>query len=257
MTDEFQSILFERGKHVAKITFNKPPLNVLDLKMMKEINSALEDLKNDTKLKVLIFGANGKAFSAGVDVADHTEDKAEEMIRVFHGIFQNMMSIKAPIVALVDGAALGGGCEVAAFCDIVLASERSKFGQPEIKVGVFPPIAAVMFPRIMNLKKALELNLIGDTISASEAQTLGLVNSVFPVDTFLEEAQAVINRITNNSSVVLQLTKEAILGAYGKDYDTAVSKAENIYLNKLMKTHDANEGLTAFMEKRKPNWKNE
>ncbi len=257
MTDEFQSILFERDEHVARIIFNKPPLNVLDLNMMKEINTALDDLKDDTKLKVLILTANGKAFSAGVDVADHTEDKAEEMIRVFHGIFERMLGIKAPIVAIVDGAALGGGCEVAAFCDMVLASERSKFGQPEIKVGVFPPIAAVMFPRFMNLKKVLELNLTGDTISAAEAQKLGLVNTVFPVDSFQEEAQGVIDRLTQNSSVVLQLTKEAILEAYGKDYDTAVSRAENIYLNKLMKTHDANEGLTAFMEKRKPNWKNE
>jgi cyclohexa-1,5-dienecarbonyl-CoA hydratase len=257
MTQEYQSILFERDEHVAKITFNKPPLNVLDLKMMKEINSSLEGLLGDTKLKALVITANGKAFSAGVDVADHTEDKAEEMIRVFHGIFQKMMGIKAPIVAMVDGAALGGGCEIAAFCDIVLASDRSKFGQPEIKVGVFPPIAAVMFPRFMNLKKALELNLIGDTISAGEAKDLGLVNSVFPSDSFSEEAQGVLDKITQNSSVVLQLTKEAILEAYGKDYNQAISKAENIYLNKLMKTHDANEGLTAFMEKRKPNWKNE
>jgi cyclohexa-1,5-dienecarbonyl-CoA hydratase len=257
MANEYNSILFERDEHVAKITFRKPPLNVLDMKMMKEINSALESLKDDTKLKALIFTAQGKAFSAGVDIADHTEDKVEEMIRVFHGIFQNMMGIKAPIVAMVDGAALGGGCELAVFCDIVLASDRSKFGQPEIKVGVFPPIAAVMFPRFMNLKKALELNLTGDTIDAAEAKNLGLVNSVFPADSFWEDAQGVIDRITRNSSVVLQLTKEAILEAYGKDYEKAVSKTENIYLNKLMKTHDANEGLLAFMEKRKPNWKNE
>jgi cyclohexa-1,5-dienecarbonyl-CoA hydratase len=230
---------------------------VLDIKMMEEINSVLEKLKGDTKLKVVVFKAEGKAFSAGVDVADHTQDKVADMIGTFHKIFENMKNIKAPIVALVDGAALGGGCELAVFCDIVLASDRSKFGQPEIKVGVFPPIAAVMFPRFMNLKKALELNLTGDTISANEAKDLGLVNAVYPAESFSEDAQNVISRLTASSSVVLQLTKEAILEAYGKDYDTAVSKAENIYLNKLMKTHDANEGLSAFMEKRKPNWKNE
>jgi cyclohexa-1,5-dienecarbonyl-CoA hydratase len=230
---------------------------VLDIKMMEEINSALEGLVNDTKLKVLIFRAEGKAFSAGVDVADHTQDKVHDMISTFHKIFENMKNIKAPIVAMVSGAALGGGCELAVSCDIVLASDRSKFGQPEIKVGVFPPIAAVMFPRFMNLKKALELNLTGDTISANEAKDLGLVNAVFPSDTFQEEAQGTIDKLTANSSVVLQLTKEAILEAYGKDYNQAVAKAENIYLNKLMKTHDANEGLSAFMEKRKPNWKNE
>jgi cyclohexa-1,5-dienecarbonyl-CoA hydratase len=257
MSNDLKNIIFERGEHTATITFNKPPLNVLDIKMMEEINSVLEELTDDTKLKAVIFKAEGKAFSAGVDVADHTDEKAGEMIRTFHKIFENMLNIKAPIVALVNGAALGGGCELAVFCDIVLASDRSKFGQPEIKVGVFPPIAAVIFPRFMNLKKALELNLTGDTIDAAEAMRLGLVNSVYPTDSFEEEAQKVINRLTSNSSVVLQLTKEAILEGYGKDYNTAVSKAENIYLNKLMKTHDANEGLLAFMEKRKPNWKNE
>lgn len=257
MSRDLKYIKFERDEHTATITFNKPPLNVLDMNMMGEINSVLEELSDDTKLKAVIFKAEGKAFSAGVDVADHTDEKAKEMIRTFHKIFENMLNIKAPIVALVNGAALGGGCELAVFCDMVLASDRSKFGQPEIKVGVFPPIAAVMFPRFMNLKKALELNLIGDTIDAAEAKRLGLVNSVYPADSFEEEAQGVIDRLTSNSSVVLQLTKEAILEGYGKDYNTAVSKAENIYLHKLMKTHDANEGLSAFMEKRKPNWKNE
>jgi cyclohexa-1,5-dienecarbonyl-CoA hydratase len=257
MSKDLKNIIYKRDEHTATITFNKAPLNVLNLEMMGEINSVLEELKDDTKLKVVIIKAEGKAFSAGVDVADHTRDKVQDMIGTFHKIFENMRNIKAPIVALVNGAALGGGCELAVFCDIVLASDRSKFGQPEIKVGVFPPIAAVMFPRFMNLKKALELNLTGDTIDAAEAMRLGLVNSVYPADSFEEKAQEVINRLTSNSSVVLQLTKEAILEGYGKDYNTAVSKAENIYLNKLMKTHDANEGLSAFMEKRKPEWKNE
>jgi cyclohexa-1,5-dienecarbonyl-CoA hydratase len=192
-----------------------------------------------------------------VDVADHTQDKVQDMIGTFHRIFENMRNIKAPIVALVHGAALGGGCEIAVFCDIVLASDRAKFGQPEIKVGVFGPIATITFPRFMNLKKTMELNLTGDTINASEAKDLGLVNAVFPTDEFQIEAKGMIDRLTASSSVVLQLTKEAIVKAYDKDYDTAISKVEDIYLNKLMKTQDANEGLAAFMEKRKPNWKNE
>ncbi|UCE74603.1 MAG: enoyl-CoA hydratase/isomerase family protein [Methanomassiliicoccales archaeon] len=254
---ELKNIVFERDQNVATITLNRPPLNVLNIEMMKEINSVLEDLKDDRKLKVVIFRAEGKAFSAGVDVSDHTEEKAEEMIHVFHQIFFLMTKIKAPTIALVNGKALGGGCELATFCDITLASDESKFGQPEIKVGVFAPIAAVMFPRFMNLKKAMELNLTGETMDAHEAKNIGLVNAVFPTDKFDEEVKGYIEKLTMNSSVVLQLTKQAIYEALGSEYHIGVAKAENIYLNILMKTHDANEGLKAFLEKRKPVWRNE
>lgn len=224
--------------------------------MMREINSVLEGLKNDRKLKVLIFQAEGKAFCAGVDVAEHTQDKVEEMIHVFHMMFFHMTKVKAPIVALVEGAALGGGCELALFCDMVLASDKATFGQPEVKVGVFPPIAAVIFPWYTNFKKAMELLLTGETISASEAKAIGLVNVVYPHEKFKEGADTFIEKLTNNSSVVLQLTKEAIDEAYGENYHIAVSKVENVYMNKLMNTLDANEGLRAFLEKRKPIWRN-
>lgn len=257
MSEDYQNIRFERDEHVAKITLNRPPLNVLNIQMMREISSALEGLKDDTKLKVLIFQAEGKAFSAGVDVADHTDKKAEEMIHIFHKIFFKLTKIKAPTIALVNGAALGGGCELAVFCDIVLASDKSKFGQPEIKVGVFAPIAAVIFPWSTNFRKSMELLLTGDIIDANEAKALGLINAVFPVESFEEEAKKFMEKLTENSSVVLQLTKQIIDEAYGEDYHIGVAKAENLYLNKLMNTYDANEGLKAFMEKRKPVWKNE
>ena len=256
MADEFKNILFERDEHIAKITLNRPPLNVLNIEMMREINTALKGLKDDPKLKVLIFRAEGQTFSAGVDVADHTGGRAEEMIHVFHNIFFKMTKIQAPTIALVNGAALGGGCELAVFCDIVLASDVSKFGQPEIKVGVFPPIAAVIFPWFTNFRKTMELLLTGDTISATEARDIGLINAVFPAEKFEEEANSFIKKITSNSSVVLLLTKEAIDEAFGEDYHTGVAKVENIYMNKLMNTYDANEGLRAFLAKRKPIWRN-
>jgi len=257
MAEKFRHIKFEKDEHVAKITLNRPPLNVLNIEMMREINIALEALKYDIKLTVLIFTAEGNTFCAGVDVADHTGGKAEEMIHVFHQLFFNLTRIKAPTIALVNGAALGGGCELAIFCDIVLASDKSKFGQPEIKVGVFAPIAAVVFPWSMNFRKTMELLLTGDTFSAEEAKELGLVNAVFPAEKFEEEAKGFIEKITSNSSVVLQLTKMAVDEAFGENYHTGVAQVENIYLNKLMNTYDANEGLKAFLEKRKPVWKNE
>jgi cyclohexa-1,5-dienecarbonyl-CoA hydratase len=172
---EYKTIIVEEKEMIGRITFNFPPLNVLNIEMMKEINQALKDFQSKN-LKVLILNANGKAFSAGVDVSDHTKEKVNEMIQVFHEIFTNLHKINAPTVALVNGAALGGGCEVATFCDIVIASEKAKFGQPEIMVGVFPPVAAAIFPKLMWSKKALELMLTGQTLRANEAKELGLVS---------------------------------------------------------------------------------
>ena len=253
---EYKTIIVEEKDMIGRIRFNRPPLNVLNIEMMQEINNALIDFQ-EQKLKVLILNANGKAFSAGVDVSDHTKDKVGEMIRAFHGIFTNLIKISAPTFAIINGAALGGGCEVAIFCDIVIASEKSKFGQPEIKVGVFPPIAAAIFPKLIWSKKALELILTGETISAKEALELGLINHMFPVENFDIEAEKFITeKLTSNSAAILQLTKRAFIEGATQNYDEAIKKIEDIYLNELMKTNDANEGLAAFLEKRHPVWKN-
>lgn len=255
MSKDYKNIIIEKNDNTAKITFNKPPVNVLDIEMMNEINEALEDFQKDTSFKVLIISANHKAFSAGVDVSDHTPEKVDEMISVFHKIFENLRKIKQPTIALVKGAALGGGCEVAIFCDLVIASEKAKFGQPEIKVGVFPPIAAFIFPRLCG-KKGLELLLNGEIIRAKEAKEIGLINEVFSFENFEKEADEYIEKITSNSSIVLQLTKKAVMDSIDLSYDKAIKIIEDIYLNELMKTKDASEGLKAFMEKRKPVWEN-
>lgn len=253
---EYKTIIVEEKDMIGKIIFNRPPVNVLNIKMMKEINQALRDFQKSS-LKVLIIAAEGKAFSVGVDISDHTKEKVNEMIQVFHDIFTNLLKIKAPTVALVNGAALGGGCEVAMFCDIVIASEKSKFGQPEIKVGVLPPVAAAIFPRLMWSKKALELLVTGDIIKADEAKNLGLVNHVFPVEDFKEESEKFITeKLVSNSAVIMQLTKRAFIEGATQNYSNSIKKIEDIYLNELMKTNDANEGLAAFMEKRQPVWKN-
>jgi cyclohexa-1,5-dienecarbonyl-CoA hydratase len=253
---KYKTIVVEEHDMIGRITLNKPPLNILNIEMMREINHALKQFQNQT-LKALIFNANGKAFSAGVDVTDHTKDKVNEMIQVFHEIFTNLNKINAPTVALVDGAALGGGCEIATFCDIVIASEKSKFGQPEIKVGVFPPVAAAIFPKLIWSKKALELILTGEVINASEAKELGLVNHILPVENFEIEAEKFIaEKLVSNSAIIMQLTKRAVLEGATRNYADSIKKIEDIYLNELMKTNDANEGLTAFLEKRQPVWKN-
>ena len=255
MAGTYESISMTREGGVATLTLNKPPLNVLDIAMMREMNAALEGLVGDATLKALVIRAEGKAFSAGVDVSDHTADKVEEMIAVFHDIFRNMAKIHAPIVAAVKGAALGGGCEVAIFADIVLASEKAKFGQPEIQVGVFPPLAAVMFPHIVDRQKALELLLTGDLVRADEAHRIGIVNQVYGVEEFDERVAEYVGKLAGLSAPVLQLTKRAVVENMGKDFPAAMAGVEDLYLRELMATEDANEGLTAFLEKRKPEWK--
>ena len=255
MTEGYKDIRLEREGGVATLTLAKPPLNVLDIAMMEEMNRALSELEGDTALRMVVMRAEGKAFSAGVDISDHTADKVGDMIRAFHGIFHRMHLIHAPIVAVVDGAALGGGCEVVLFSDMVIASERSKFGQPEIQVGVFPPVAAIALPYLTGRQKALELVLTGAVIKAEEAHRVGIVNQVFPVEGFDEAVDGYLAQLAGLSAPVLQLTKRALLESAGKPFTDAIRVVEDIYLGELMGTEDANEGLAAFMDKRKPVWK--
>lgn len=253
----FEHIRFEVSDGVARLTLNKPPLNVLDIAMMREINSVLEGLGDDPTVKVLVFEAaeGSKAFSAGVDVSEHTADKVEEMIGVFHRIFRLLDALEVPTVAVVGGAALGGGCELVLFCDMVIASERASFGQPEIQVGVIPPIAVVALPGIIGPKKALEMVLIGDRIRATEAEQLGLVNKVVPPEELRTAADEFVAKLAKLSGAVLRLTKRAVRVGSAGSFSDGLAAVEKLYLGPLMATEDAHEGLAAFVEKRAPVWK--
>jgi enoyl-CoA hydratase/carnithine racemase len=166
-----------------------------------------------------------------------------------------MDALKVPSIAVVNGSALGGGCELALYCDMVIATEKSKFGQPEIQVGVFPLIAVLIFPRMIGRKKAMELILSGDTISAQEALAMGMINKVVPETSLAEEANGFIEKFKKLSGIVLKLAKEATLAGLNDDMDKGLKVIEKIYLDRLMKTNDALEGLKAFLEKRKATWK--
>lgn len=253
----FKHIQTEIKDGVATLTLNRAPLNVLNIEMMEEINTCLEGLMKEKSLKLLVVQAAGKAFSAGVDVGEHLGDLVHKMIEVFHKIFRLMDALKVPSIAVVNGSALGGGCELALYCDMVIATEKSKFGQPEIQVGVFPPIAALIFPRMVGRKKALELILSGDIISAQEALNLGLVNKIVPEASLVEEVNGFIEKFKKLSGIVLKLTKEAALAGLNDDMDQGLKTIEKIYLDRLMKTNDAIEGLKAFLDKRRPTWKDE
>jgi len=249
-------IIVEKADNIGKIIFNNGPLNILTIQMMEQINVALEGFLQDESLKAVIFDHNGKAFSAGVDIGDHIGEKAPKMIKEFHGIFRKLNKLKCPTIASIKGAALGGGCEIAIFCDIVLTSDKAKFGQPEIKVGVLPPIAVLAFPQIIGNKKAFELIMLGELIDAKEAQRLGISNHIFPIESYEQEFAKFIESLNDISTIILQYTKKAFNTALGIDFETKLDEIEEFYLKELMSTYDANEGLQAFLEKRTPNWQN-
>jgi cyclohexa-1,5-dienecarbonyl-CoA hydratase len=233
-------------------------LNVFNIAMMREINDCLNECMGERDMVAVVFDAvaDARAFSAGVAVEDHVEGTIYQMLESFHAIFRTMEQTAKPTIAVVDGAALGGGCELVAGCDIVIASERARFGQPEIKLGVFPPIAAVLLPRIIGDKRARELILTGDLIDAPEALRLGLVNYVAPSGELAQKAQDVIDKFRELSAPALESARRAIDLARGASFEDALTRVENLYLNELMKTEDAHEGISAFMEKRKPTWRN-
>ncbi|MEW5976622.1 MAG: enoyl-CoA hydratase/isomerase family protein [Acidobacteriota bacterium] len=249
------NIVFEKHEHHARILLNRPPVNIMNIEMMTEIGNALESLHNEDHIKLIVFGSACRVFSAGVDMADHTPSKVFQLLEAFHKIFLTMSELAKPTIAAVNGPALGGGCELATFCDLVIAAESARFGQPEIKVGVFPPIAAVVYPYLVGKKKAMELILTGEPIDAKDALALGMINQVVPGEKLDGRVNDLVAKIAVNSGAVLQMTKRTMLSGEGLKFEDALKKAQDIYLNHLMPLEDTAEGLKAFVEKRAPVWK--
>ena len=257
MSNPFQHIRFKIDDRVARVTFARPPVNIFNIAMMREINDALNQCAQQRELVAIVFdaAADCRAFSAGVAVEEHVEETIFQMLDSFHAIFRSLEQLARPTIAVIDGPALGGGCELVAACDIAIASERARFGQPEIKLGVFPPVAAVLLPRLIGDKRARELILTGELIEAAEAARLGLVNYVVPGNELKQKTSELLSRLRNLSAAALELTKRAIDLGRGRSLDTALKEVEDMYLHELMKTHDATEGINAFIEKRKPEWR--
>jgi cyclohexa-1,5-dienecarbonyl-CoA hydratase len=248
---KYIEINIERG--IVTLALNRPPLNVLNIEMLGELNRALE-LFVDQPAKLLIITGQGKAFCAGVDVAEHLPDKAEEMLSVFHRTFDLLASIESPTLAAVNGAALGGGCELAIFCDFVIAGSSAKFGQPEIKLGTLPPLAAALLPRLCGQRKALELILTGDTIDAHTAEKLGLVNRVVAQEDLQRETQAFASKLAELSAAAIRKARRAVLAGADRSFEAAFRLADQECLDTLLRLADTREGLRAFLEKRQPVW---
>ena len=241
---------------LGKITLNRPPVNILNIEMMNEINETLAGWIENRDLKVVLFNTEGKCFSAGVDVGEHMGDLAPKMIETFHGMFRLMDQLGAVTVASVYGSCLGGGCELAVFCDLVIADDTAKFGQPEIQVGVLPPIAAQIMPRIIGRKAAMDLILSGRIVSAQESMGMGLINKIVAKGDLSQGTDEFIKPYLSLSAEVIRITKKTIKAGLRDDFEPSLKIIEEIYLNELMRTTDAREGLKAFLEKRTPEWKN-
>lgn len=254
--DQFSHIKFDQSDTVSTITLNRPPLNIMNIGMLEEMASALNSVVK-ARPKILLLKGEGKAFCAGVDVSDHSAEKAGHMISAFHRVFHILSRMMTPTIAAVRGACLGGGCELATFCDLVIASENAKFGQPEIKVGVIAPVAAAFFPKMIGVRRTLELLLTGATIDAVEASRIGLINRAVSADSFDRIVEETIKTLTALSGPVLRLNKRAVLEGLELDFERALGGVEDIYIHELMRTKDAKEGLAAFLEKRPPAWKEE
>ena len=254
---EYQHLQLTITDRVARITFSRPPLNIFNIAMMRETGAALGELPQH-ELVAIVFDAakDCRAFSAGVAIEDHTQDTVYQMLDSFHGVFRMLDQLAKPTIAVVDGPALGGGCELITACDIVIASERSKFGQPEIKLGVFPPVAAVLLPLVIGQKRARELILTGEIIDAMEAARLGLCNHVVPVAHLEPKLTEILAKLRELSGSALEFTRRALDLGRGRSMEKLLNELENVYLHELMKSADANEGIKAFMEKRKPHWRN-
>jgi cyclohexa-1,5-dienecarbonyl-CoA hydratase len=230
-------------------------VNVLDIRTIHALREVVDAVSRRRDLKVLVWssGLDG-VFSTGVDVADHAPERAREMLECFHGLFHRLDSMPQVTLALVDGRCLGGGCELALFSDLVLATPRSVFGQPEIDVGCFPPVASVLLPRLVG-RRAYEMVLLGEPIGSAEAQRLGLVSRV--VDDVRAEAERQVARLAEKSGSVLALARRALRQSQSGSFGEKLARAEDLYREELLATRDAAEGVAAFLEKRPPRWSDE
>ncbi len=254
---EFQNITLEKQEGIARLTINRPPVNVINQDTLVEINTALEELRNDEETKVLLIrGSGNRAFCAGVEVKDHLGDMMPRMMREFGRMFRLLRSLGKPSIAVVNGVALGGGCELVAGCDMAIASQKATLGQPEISLGGLAPAAAALFPRIMGEKKAFELILLGENISATEAEHIGLVNKVVSEEELDRTAEELARKLLAKSSLGVKLVRDALYQcADTAEVDGAIQKATELGI-KTWETGDGQEGLKSFLEKRKPVWKN-
>ena len=239
---------------VARLVLSHPPVNVIDIAMMEELAQALGEIEARSDLSVVVLSGAGKAFSAGVDVAAHTPDKVEGMLVKFHAVIRALVASRKVTVAAVHGHCLGGGAEIAMVCDVVYTAASAEWGFPEIKLGCYPPVACTALAALVGQKRAAELILTGRTISGVESAEMGLANRAVADEELTGAVDHLLEELVRLSPAALAITKKAAYAWDAMHFDKGLARAEKIYLEELMETADAQEGIRAFMEKRTPKW---
>ena len=248
------TVLLARDGRTATVTLNRPPLNILDIPTIARLGEVVSELDRDEELQLVVFrGAGDRAFSAGVAVQDHTPELVGPMLEGLHGAIRKLRDLSAVTIAAVQGHCLGGGMELALACDLVIATEDARFGQPEIELGCYPPVAAALYPALIGPGRTLDLLLTGRTLSCEEAEGMGLIaRRVSQLDEGLAKLTA---EILAKSAAVVRLTKKAVRAGRDRGFSEALTETERLYLDELCPTADMAEGVAAFLEKRRPVWK--
>lgn len=254
--EEFQFVKVTIEGEVARLTLNRPEHNLLNERMLAELAAGIGTLGERRDIKLLVLDSAAKAFCGGIELGEYTQRRVFQMLDAFHGAFSAMLDTSKPLLVIVNGPAFGGGAELAALGDLVIATPRARFAQPEIKLGVFPPLAAAILPYLLGPKHALELVLTGETISAERARELGLVNWLVSEEELQPKVDEIIAKVTAQSGPVLTMAKKAILGSLGLPLRDGVRNSMKVFLNELADLEDSQEGLRALVEKRAPQWKN-
>lgn len=252
------NVSYSHSDAVATILLNDGKGNVLDHVMMEEIQSQLNQWSGNDNLKLIIFEGAGKHFSFGASVEEHQKEFAGAMLRAFHQLFFTLRELSVPTLAKVSGQCLGGGMELALMCNFIFCDRTAKFGQPEIVLGVFPPPASILLPEKIGLARAEELLITGRTMQADEAYSAGLVTRLFEGKAEMEQGTTawITEQILPKSASSLRYAVKAVRVKFNHVLGNFLPTLESMYVTRLMETHDANEGISSFLEKRKPDWHN-
>ncbi|HXX20209.1 MAG TPA: enoyl-CoA hydratase/isomerase family protein [Candidatus Acidoferrum sp.] len=254
--EEFQFVKIKIESEVARITLDRPDHNLLNERMLAELAAGINTLGERNEIKLMILDSAGKTFCGGIELGEYTQRRVFQLLDAFHGAFAAMLDTSKPLLVVVNGPAYGGGAELAALGDLVIATPKARFAQPEIKLGVFPPLAAAVLPYILGPKQALELVLTGEAMSAERARDLGLVNWLVSEEELEKKVAEVGAKVTAQSGPVLTMAKKAILGSLGLPLRDGVRNSMKVFLNELAELEDSQEGVRALVEKRAPKWKN-
>jgi enoyl-CoA hydratase len=257
---DYKNLIVEKSDKICKISFNRPKaLNALNTEVLEELDKLLDEIEKDDQIFVVVFTGEGKAFVAGADIGEMKDKnliEGKKFAQLGHKVFRKIELLEKPVIAAVNGYAFGGGCELAMSCDIRIAGEKAKFGQPEVGLGITPGFGGTQrLSRLVGSAKAKELIFTADTISAQEAEKIGLVNKVVSQEELIRETMNMANKIATKGQVAVRFSKNAINRGIETDIDTALDIEINLF-GMCFATEDQKEGMKAFTEKRKAEFKN-